>query len=157
MVKNTLKEKKALQLGKGLTEWDNVNVHDLSQLFVLLCEAAVNKKLDSELWGEKGYYLCENGTHVWGQLSKQIAEVAKKDSYIPTTEVKLLSADEALEIAGFEALSWGLNSKGKAKRAHKLLGWTPHGEGLESSIPELVEREAKDLGISKGHAASVTA
>lgn len=54
-------------LGKGLTEWDNVNIHDLSDLFVLLVEVAIKSKagetkdIDAELWNERGYFLAENG------------------------------------------------------------------------------------------------
>ena len=54
-------------LGKGLTEWDNVHIHDLSDLCVLLAEAAIKSKagetkdIDAELWNEKGYFLAENG------------------------------------------------------------------------------------------------
>ena len=63
LAKVTLEKGKAPILGKGLTEWDNVNVHDLSDLFVLLVDAALskNKDLDGEIWGEKGYFLAENG------------------------------------------------------------------------------------------------
>lgn len=67
MAEMALKNGQAPILGKGLTEWDNVHVHDLSDLIVLLAEAAVkstegkNKDIDSELWNEKGYFLAENG------------------------------------------------------------------------------------------------
>jgi len=63
----TLKRRQAPILGKGLTEWDNVHVHDLSDLFVLLVEAAIKSKagetkdIDAELWNERGYFLAENG------------------------------------------------------------------------------------------------
>jgi nucleoside-diphosphate-sugar epimerase len=62
----TLELGQAPQLGRGLTEWDNVHVHDLSDLFVLLVEAAVANKLDmdAKLWGKEGYFLAENGHHV---------------------------------------------------------------------------------------------
>jgi len=57
----TLEKGQAPVFGKGLTEWDNVNVHDLSDLFVLLAEKAAEKNKDPELWNEKGYFLAENG------------------------------------------------------------------------------------------------
>ena len=67
MAEMALKRGQSPILGKGLTEWDNVNVHDLSDLFVLLVEAAVKSKagelkdIDAELWNERGYFLAENG------------------------------------------------------------------------------------------------
>lgn len=143
----------APQLGKGLTEWDNVHVHDLSELYKLLVEAAVWHKSsdDDELWGDKGYFLAENGHHVWGQVAKQVAVAAHKKGYLQSDEVRPMGVDEAKENGGFEALSWGLNSKGKAKRARKFLGWKPSGESLEKAIPEIVEGEAKLEGVG-GHA-----
>lgn len=154
LVEATLKNGQAPQVGRGLTEWDNVHVHDLSDLVVLLAEAAVanNPELDSELWGKKGYYLAENGHHVWGEVSKEVAEVAFSKGYIKTKEVKAMGTEEAKEFAGFQALSWGLNSKGFAKRAKKYLGWSPKGASLSEEIPNIVEGEAKALGIKKGHA-----
>jgi len=158
LASTTLEKGQAPQLGKGLAEWDNVNVHDLSDLFVLLVDAAVanNKELDSELWGPKGYFLAENGHHVWGQVSKEVAEAAYKQGYIKTKEVKPMTPDEAKETAGFEALSWGLNSKGYAKRARKFLGWKPKGKSLKDEIPNIVEEEATRLGLKVGHAEKVS-
>lgn len=153
-----LKLGKAPQLGTGLTEWDNVHVHDLSDLLVLLVEAAVANKPDvaDELWGEKGYFLAESGYHVWCVVAKQVAEAAYSAGYIPKPEVETVSADRAKEIAGSEAMSWGLNSKGFAKRARKFLGWSPKGRSLEEEIPDIVDGEAKLLGLKKGHKEKVS-
>jgi len=115
LVKTTLEKGQAPQLGKGLTEWDNVNVHDLSDLFVLLVEAAIGeKKDDPEIWGRKGYFLAEN--IMWGEVSKQVAEETYKQGYIKTKEVQPMRVDEAKETAGFEASSWGLNSLNDMRR-----------------------------------------
>ena len=158
LAKATLNNGYAPQLGKGLTEWDNVHVHDLSDLYVLFIEAALEHKSsdDAELWGKKGYFLAENGHHVWGKVSEQVAVAAHKAGYIKTTEVKPMSVDEAKETAGFEALTWGLNSKGFARRARKYLGWKPHGESLEAAIPKIVEGEAELMGMKVGHVKRVT-
>jgi nucleoside-diphosphate-sugar epimerase len=154
LVSMTLERGKAPQLGAGLTEWDNVHVYDLSDLFVLLVEAAVanNSDMDAELWGEKGYFLVENGHHVWGEVSKQIGQAALKAGYISSAEVQPMSAKEAKDAAGLTALSWGLNSKGYAKRARKYLGWKPKGRNLDTEIPDIVESEAKRLGKAVGYA-----
>jgi len=158
LVSATLKNGQAPQLGKGLTEWDNVHVHDLSDLFVLLVEAAVAHKpdLDSELWGERGYFLAEHGHHSWGEVSKLVAEAAFKSGYIKTKEVKPMGVEEAKETAGFEALSWGLNSKGYAKRARKFLGWKPKGKSLKDAIPDIVDQQASIQGLKVSYAEKVT-
>jgi len=154
LVRFTLELGQAPQLGKGLTEWDNVNVHDLSDLFVLLVEAAVANKpdMDAKLWGKEGYFLAENGHHVWGELSKQVGEVAYQKGYIKGKGTKPWSSEEVKKAAGFEGLSWGLNSKGYAKRARKYLGWKPKGRSLKDEIPDIVDSEAEQLGMKVGHA-----
>ncbi|CZS89138.1 related to nucleoside-diphosphate-sugar epimerase [Rhynchosporium agropyri] len=154
LVKTTLEQGQTVVLGRGLTEWDNVNVHDLASLFVLLVEAAIAKKpdMDGKLWGKEGYYLVENGHHVWGELSKLVGKTAFDKGYIKEKDTKAMTPDEAKEAAGFEALSWGMNSKGFAKRAREYLGWKPTGRSLEDEIPFIVDGEAEHLGIKKGHA-----
>lgn len=156
LVNIALKRGKAPKLGKGLTEWDNVHVHDLSKLFVLLAEAAVKFGSDfsdnAELWGERGYFLAENGHHVWGEVSQEVAQAGYKAGYLGSDEVEAMSVDDAKDAAGFEALSWGLNSKGYAKRARKYLGWRPEGKSLSEVIPDILELEARELGIEPGHA-----
>lgn len=67
-----------------------------------------------------------------------------------------MSPEEAKEVAGFEALSWGLNSKGFAKRARQYLGWRPKGRSLENEIPYIIDEEAEDLGMKTSHGQKVT-
>ena len=62
-----------------------------------------------------------------------------------------MDVEEAKELAGFEAISWGLNSKGVAKRARKYLGWTPTGRSLRDEIPYIIDEEARREGLVKGH------
>jgi nucleoside-diphosphate-sugar epimerase len=152
----TLRHGQAPQVGKGLTEWNNGNIDDLSDLFVLLVEAAIANKpdMDSRLWGREEYFLAQNGHHVWGELSK-MGETAYQKGYIKEKGVKLMSTEEAKEAAGFEALSWGLNSKGIAKRAKQYLGWKPRGRSLENEIPYIIDGEAECLGMKTSHAQKV--
>jgi len=133
-------------VGKGKARWNNVHVHDLSDLFVSLTLAAVAGNVDSELWGAKGYYLAENGEHLWADLAKQMAQIAAEKGYIGKDfETVELSKDEAWEFADFQALSWGLNSRAKAERAKKLLGWKPHSPSLEHEAAQIVDSEKARL------------
>ncbi|KAF7872765.1 uncharacterized protein EAF02_008836 [Botrytis sinoallii] len=154
LVRITLQKGQAPQLGKGLTEWDNIHVHDLSALFLRLAERALSNAQSSddvEIWNEKGYFLAENGHHVWGEISAQVGADAFAKGLIKTKEVAAMDVDEAKELAGFEAISWGLNSKGFAKRARKYLGWNPTGRSLKEEIPFIVDEEAEREGLTKGH------
>ena len=130
-------------VGSGKARWNNVHVADLANLFTLLVEEAANPKSDkeSELWGSKGYYLAENGEHVWTDLAVRIGQECTKQGYTSDLEKKSLSKEAALDQAGFEAVSWGWNSRGKAERAKHLLGWKPSGPSIEAEVPNMVQEE----------------
>lgn len=146
-----LKEGYSPRIGKGLARWNNIHVHDLSVVFELLVEAALDpsRKADKEIWGAKGYFLTENGEHVWGELSTLVGKAAHEQGFIKQEpEVRELSYDEAVKSsAGFEAASWGLNSRASALRAKKVLGWKPQEKSLEDEVPAIVKSEAARLKL----------
>lgn len=111
----------------------------------MLVDAAVKGNDSSELWGPKGYLLAENGEHVWADLSEHMSKIAVGKGYIEKVDKKELSADEALKVAGFEAVTWGLNSRGTARRARKVLGWKPNGKSIEDEAATIVESEYQRL------------
>ena len=53
--------------------------------------------------------------------------------------------EKALEQAGFEAESWGMNSRGKAERAKKVLAWQPHQQSLEDEVDVILKSEKAAL------------
>jgi len=121
-------------------------VADLSDVFLRLTEAAAAKNTNEELWGEKGYILVESGEHVWGELAEQIGKKAHEMGLINKEPKKeSLSKDAAMEQAGFEAVSWGLNSRAKAERARKVLGWKPNAPSLQDEIPNILKSEHEVL------------
>jgi nucleoside-diphosphate-sugar epimerase len=145
LVQNTLKRGKAFTVQGGKNTWNNVHVQDLAALYLLLTEAAANGGAGAD-WNENGYYFCENGEHVWGDLSRAIAQKAKAKGYLKTDEVDDLSNEEVTKLHPFGHVLWGTNSKGKAERARKL-GWTPKHEPLLDTLDSLIEKEAKALGL----------
>lgn len=116
-------------------------MHDLADAFVLLVEAAVAKNTDPELWGDKGYYFTENGEHYWVELSERIAKCAAELGYIEKAEMEQMGEEKAKETAGFEAISWGWNSRSKAERLSKVLGWKPKQRSIEDEVPTIVKSE----------------
>ena len=118
-----------------------MHVEDLSELFRLLVEKAAAKDKSDELWGAKGYILAENGEHVWGDLARAVASQAAKLGYISDPKEGSLDKDEAIQQAGFEAVSWGLNSRGKAERGRRYLGWQPVKLTIEDEIPNILKQE----------------
>ncbi|RDW69593.1 hypothetical protein BP6252_08613 [Coleophoma cylindrospora] len=156
LVKIMFETGQAPRIGKGQSEWNNVHVQDLSALFRLLVEKAVamstsDGSIYSEIFGQKGYYLAENGHHVWGEISQKAGKIAYEKGYIQSADVVALDLEYADKRAGFEAVSWGLNSRGAARRAREYLGWTPKQPSLEEILPEMVVAEAKAFGLEKGY------
>ncbi|KJY02056.1 nucleoside-diphosphate-sugar epimerase like protein [Zymoseptoria brevis] len=147
MTKLILEKGYAPIAGKGKARWTNVHVYDLSDVFVLLVEAAVKKDTNAELWGEKGYIFVENGEHLWADLSRSVAKKAADLGYIEKDpKEQQLKKQEALDVAGFEAVSWGLNSRAKGHRAKKVLGWKPKCHSLEDEVENILKEEKARQG-----------
>ena len=143
-------------MGEGKALWTYVNVHDLSNFFLLLIEAAVAGG-GNATWGQEGYYFTENGEFLWADVAKAVAHEAHKQGLIEEDKTVQYDADEMQKVHPYGPIVWGANSRGKAIRASKLLGWTPKGRGLFETIPDAVDIEAKRKGLKPGHAAQAAA
>jgi nucleoside-diphosphate-sugar epimerase len=141
----TLRIKKGPIIGAGQAIWNNVHVHDLSDVYSLLVDAAIAGRTDDGLWGAKAYYLTENGEHYWGELAQATAEAAAKLGYIAEPKAESIDLESAKRYAGFESLSWGMNSRGRSQRARKILGWKPYRPSLVDELPEIVRSEWQRL------------
>ncbi|ODH21375.1 hypothetical protein ACO22_05672 [Paracoccidioides brasiliensis] len=148
LTKYVLKRRKGLQVGKGENIWHEVHVHDLSDLFLLLGEAAAAGS-GKATWGKEGYYFVENGSFVWGDVEKAMAQIAFEKGLIPTPEVDILDGKQAKELYSSGPFSWGTNSRAHAIRARKLLGWNPHRPAARELLPEIVDLEAKALNLER--------
>ncbi|KAK5137823.1 hypothetical protein LTR08_006591 [Meristemomyces frigidus] len=159
LVRAILERGYGLKVGAGKTLWGNVHVDDLSALYLKLVENAAVGGSTAEwpgkpaLWGAEGYYFCEGGEHVWGEVSQWIATEAHKQGLIKSDEVRSLSTEEANKCTGWGAAIWGCNSRARAKRARVALKWEPKGAKLQDEIKATLEVEAKALEMKPGHAA----
>ncbi|EGX91332.1 nucleoside-diphosphate-sugar epimerase, putative [Cordyceps militaris CM01] len=154
LAKTTLKEGYAPVVGKGETEWDNVHVDDLADLFVKLLDATQDpsKKKNPEIFGLHGYFFASNGVHKWSEVAQWILDEAAKQGYHSGAATKTVSLKQAESIAGPSASSLGRNSKGIPQRAEKYLGWKPKGPDLKSTIAATVTDEAKALNLKANKA-----
>lgn len=141
----TLQLQKGPIIGAGQAIWNNVHIHDLGDVYALLVHAAVAGQNDDGIWGPKAYYLTENGEHRWGDLAQSTAEAAAKLGLIPEAKAEPIDLESAKQYAGFESLSWGMNSRGRALRARKLLGWEPSCPSLLEELPQIVQSEWQRL------------
>ncbi|KAI2472616.1 NAD(P)-binding protein [Annulohypoxylon bovei var. microspora] len=137
LIEYTIKNGFAPIQAPGLTEWDNVHIHDLGDFFVLAVDTALDpsKNSNPEIFGPKGYFFLENGVHRWADVSRAIA--------LETFRQKLIPESIAKEI---DYPNFGTNSKSVAARAKKYLGWTPKSPSLPDELPAAVTFEAKKLG-----------
>lgn len=150
LVKGSLEKGFAPIVGAGKTEWDNVHIEDLADVFVKLADATQEPSLanNPEIFGPKAYFFAEHGAHKWADVATQIAESASRQGYLPEPLTKSVSQDEVALMDGAASVSWGNNSKGVAERVRKYLGWQPKGPSIGSTIDELVAQEAKALGLT---------
>lgn len=149
LAKGALEKGFAPIVGAGKTEWDNVHIDDLSDLFLRFVDATQDssKNTNPEIFGPRGYFFAENGSHKWGDVATWVAEEASRQGYLPEALTKNVSQKE-VNLMGGAAPSYGANSKGVAQRAEKYLGWKPKGVSLKDTIPEIVTKEAKALGLT---------
>ncbi|KAK4692110.1 hypothetical protein P7C71_g5029, partial [Lecanoromycetidae sp. Uapishka_2] len=154
MARCVLDRKQGFRVGVGENRMANVHVHDLSDCYLRLLEAAVEGG-GKATWGKEGYYFTENGEHAFGQVATAIAAAAHKQSLIPSDEVATITEKEADGLAKWGAAMWGVNFRYEAVRARKLLGWSPSAKSLDDCIATTVGIEAKRQGLVQGHAARI--
>ncbi|KJZ77464.1 hypothetical protein HIM_03188 [Hirsutella minnesotensis 3608] len=147
LVKATLEKGFAPIVGHGKTEWDHVHVQDLGNLYVKLVEATQDssKRDNAAIFGPHAYFFAENGSHVWADVARWVADEASRQGYLPEGLTKSITYREAELVPG---VTWAINSKGRAQRARKYLDWQPKGAPLKDTIGELVTKEAKALGLT---------
>jgi hypothetical protein len=141
-----LKRKRGILVGKGENVWHQVHVQDLSNVYLALGEAA-SVGGGKATWNDEGYYLAENGPFVWGDIQRAVAQAAFDKKLIASPDVEPLDGAQVTEILSVGTYAWGSNSRGNSIRARKLFGWAPQKPKLIDLIPEIVELEAKALGL----------
>ncbi|KAI4522720.1 NAD(P)-binding protein [Schizophyllum commune Loenen D] len=118
----SLERRRAGMVGKGVSRWPSVEVHELGDLYNIIFGKAT-KDPESLGHGKNGYYFGASDEHSWYEISKAIGEALVKlgraDDPEPTSFTK-----EELEkyFAGSEY--WGSNSRARANHS-KSLGWNP--------------------------------
>ncbi|KAJ4348942.1 hypothetical protein N0V95_005027 [Ascochyta clinopodiicola] len=148
----TLKRGKGFIINEGANVWTESHVQDLSNIFLALVTSAMEPQGGKATWNDEGYYFSETGTFVWGDIAKAIAKIAHEKKLIDTAEVDTVTAEDADKLIPMGSYLWGTNSRCKASRASKVLGWKPQQKSMTDLLPEIVEGEAKNQGLIKGHA-----
>ncbi|KAJ4252485.1 hypothetical protein NW762_011086 [Fusarium torreyae] len=147
LASRSLQRGAALTVKEGENIWNAVHVHDLSQLWLKLIEAAAQGGGEAD-WGTNGFYFVENGDFIWKAIAKRIAQEAKRQGFLKHETVESLSVEDADKVWEYGSFFWGTNSRSRAVRARKVLGWSPQAkDGIFDDIAAVVTAEAKVLGL----------
>lgn len=152
MARSILQRGKGFHVEEGENTWTQIHVRDLSNLFLSLVTSALSPHGGKATWNEEGYYFVESGDFKWGDVGRAIAHIAADKKLITSADVDSVSKDESDKLLPMGSYLWGTNSRCRAVRANKLLGWTPTEKSLFDLLPDIVEGEARELGLIKGHA-----
>ncbi|KAF4448340.1 hypothetical protein F53441_8239 [Fusarium austroafricanum] len=142
-----LKRQRGLQVGPGESRWGNIHIEDLSRIFLLLVEKAVEGNQDENIWGANGIFFTAAGEVSFGEISRRIAVAAHDFNLIPSEEVDSVDAKEIDDLIPHGSVLLGTNARSGAHRAEAVLGWEPEMESLEDNIPTVVIEEAQALGM----------
>lgn len=151
MARVSLQRGKAFHVEEGENTWTQVHIRDLSNIFLLLVTSALSPEGGKATWNQDGYYFGESGDFLWGDVGRAIAQIASEKKLIKSAEIDTISRTESDKLLPMGSYLWGTNSRCRAIRANKLLGWTPSEKSLFELLPEIVEGEAKELGLIKSH------
>lgn len=107
-------------VGRGVNRWSNVHIDDLADLYLLVLTKAP----------AGAFYFAENGEASFGEIGDAIAK------RLGLGPVQSLPAESAAEKWGDSRAyySFGSNSRVRAKRARRELGWTPRHTSVISWI-----------------------
>ena len=98
-------------VGRGVNRWSNVHIDDVAELYVLALQKAP----------AGAFYFIENGEASFGEIGESIARRLK------LAPAQSWTVEEAAERWGkvHAHYTFGSNSRVRAKRARRELGWTP--------------------------------
>jgi nucleoside-diphosphate-sugar epimerase len=111
----------ARHVGRGENLWSNVHVHDLVDLYL--------RVLDKGAAGAS--YYAENGEHPMREACAAISRALGMDG---RTEPMTREESIAEFGEGPATYTYGSNSRVRATRARRELGWAPHAPGLLDTI-----------------------
>jgi nucleoside-diphosphate-sugar epimerase len=113
----------ARHYGPGENVWSNVHIDDLVDLYLLAIKAAP----------AGAFYYAENGENSMRELGAAISRMLGQDG---TTRPMTLEEAAAEWGEGPAQDTMGSNSRVRAVRARKELGWAPHARSLVSEIAD---------------------
>ena len=121
----------ARHVGRGENVWSNVHIDDLVSLYLLALEKAP----------AGAFYYAENGENAYAELAAAISRMLGFGA-----RTQPMPIDEAVAELGEAGahFSFGSNSRVRAMRARRELGWAPKGRALLDEIERGTYAVSKD-------------
>lgn len=142
-----LRRRNAFTIKGNKNVWNMIHTQDISEMYVLLTEAAVDQR-PGDLWDQYGYYFSEQGTFVWGDVIREIAKLGHQKGYFDSPEPELLTNEQVSRFWGGGQMNVSSTSLGSAQRASNLLGWAPQSRSIFSDLERTLDFEAALLGLA---------
>lgn len=130
-------------VGEGTNTRSWVHIEDLMTVYVKLVEAAVSGGENAD-WGKTGYYFASSQEASQLDVAKAAGKILTKHGLIQQEEPKQLPIDqvdammESRRYPGMGRYMFAANSRSKAERAARLLGYEPKApniwETMESDL-----------------------
>ncbi|EIW57265.1 NAD-P-binding protein [Trametes versicolor FP-101664 SS1] len=148
IVRSALQNGEVAVLGAGMSVWANVHIDDAADLYIRLFDALLNNP-ESVSHGRDGYFFVENGELSMSAVLTAVADALSALGRIPSRSLVACSEQEMGAYYGspiFVKILFG-NSRCKAERARRELGWAPKHpaqdfvDGLRAEVESLVQED----------------
>ncbi|KAF9366851.1 hypothetical protein BGX34_003951 [Mortierella sp. NVP85] len=145
-VKYSLKHGQALRIGQGLNKWSKVHVEDLARFYILLLERSLQEPQDGTGTLPKNldayYFVQEGDDFTYGSVGEEIAQAFKELGINQSgTVLATTPEDEEKYWTKGSGFLLGGNSRSRAVKAVKVLGWEPQLKDFNGYIHQEVKRQ----------------
>lgn len=111
----------ALHIGRGENVWSNVHIDDLCDLYLLILERAP----------AGAFYFAENGENSMRQIAEAISRALGFGGRTASMSIERAAVESSEPAARY---TYGSNSRVRAMRARRELGWSPKRPSLLATI-----------------------
>ncbi|KAJ7330826.1 NAD-binding protein [Mycena albidolilacea] len=122
LIAASLDRGQAGMVGDGKNVWQNVELRDVADLYIVLYDAIITDTMTAH--GRSGLYFAENGTHELVQVGEIIARTLFEHGRGKSPKPTSFTTEEGVKYFGPLAPLIGSNAKCSANRA-RALGWKP--------------------------------
>ncbi|KDQ14114.1 hypothetical protein BOTBODRAFT_55572 [Botryobasidium botryosum FD-172 SS1] len=143
LVRTGLKKRQGVIIGEGTNVWSNVNIHDLTELYVLILDHALKENAHPAPPANKfaNFFFASADEHAWGDVARLIAKSLHARGLVNSPDPVTIQPAEGY----LRPLS--NNSRSVSERG-RALGWVPRhrsiAEALEDDIDAVLEADGRN-------------